>query len=218
MGASTIIESTSKPRSIRILIADDHPLFRSGVASLLGSQSDMQLVGEACDGHEAVALFREHRPDITLMDLQMPRMDGVEAMEAIRMDFPNARIVVLTTYRGDVQALRALKLGAYGYLLKSLLHKELIETIRAVSAGKRVVPPEIAAEIAGHAGEQQLTEREMQVLRCVAGGKSNKRAADELNISEETVKGHLRRILAKLSATDRTHAVTIAMKRGIIEL
>jgi len=203
---------------VRILVVDDHPLFRSGVASLLGTQPDMQLVAEASDGHEAVAMFRAHRPDVTLMDLQMPRMDGVEAIEAIRADFPNARIVILTTYRGDVQALRALKVGAAGYLLKSLLHKELVETIRTVHAGKRVIPPEIAAEIAGHAGEEQLTEREMEVLRCVASGKSNKRVADQLDISEETVKGHLRRILAKLSATDRTHAVTIAVKRGIIEL
>jgi len=206
------------PQPVRILVVDDHPLFRSGVASLLGSQEGMELVAEASDGHEAVAMFRAHRPDVTLMDLQMPRMDGVEAIEAIRADFPNARIVILTTYRGDVQALRALKVGASGYLLKSLLHKELIETIRAVNAGKRVIPPEIAAEIAGHAGEEQLTEREMEVLRCVASGKSNKRVADQLDISEETVKGHLRRILAKLDATDRTHAVTIAVKRGIIEL
>jgi len=206
------------PSLVRVLIADDHPLFRSGVALLLSSQPDMQLVAEANDGMEAVALFREHHPDITLMDLQMPRMDGVEAMEAIRAEFPKARIVVLTTYSGDAQAMRALKMGASGYLLKNMLHRELIDTIRRVNAGTRVIEHEVAAKIAGHAGEEELTEREMEVLRCVASGKSNKRVADKLGIGEETVKGHLRRILAKLDASDRTHAVTIAVRRGIIEL
>jgi DNA-binding NarL/FixJ family response regulator len=215
-GADSEAESMTEP--ISVLIVDDHPLFRSGVASLLGGQPDMRVVGEASDGLEAVALFRQHRPHVTLMDLQMPHMDGVEAMEAIRTEFPGARIVVLTTYKGDAQALRALKAGASGYLLKSLLHKELVETIRAVVAGRRVIPPEIAAEIAGHAADEVLTEREIEVLRSVARGNSNKRVAEELSITEETVKAHLRQILAKLAANDRTHAVTIAIKRGIIRL
>src|SRR5262245_49728976 len=206
------------PDPIRVLIADDHPLFRGGVASLLGGQDDMQLVAEANDGLEAVALFREHRPDIVLMDLQMPRMDGIEAIEVIRAECPSARIVVLTTYKGDAQALRALKAGASGYLLKGLLHKELVDTIRAVHAGRRVIPPEVASEIAGHAADDALTEREIEVLRSVANGNSNKRVADDLAISEETVKAHLKRILAKLGANDRTHAVTIAVKRGIIHV
>ena len=215
-GAYSETESMTEP--ISVLIVDDHPLFRSGVSSLLGSQTDMRIVGEASDGLEALALFRQHRPDVTLMDLQMPRMDGVEAIEAIRAEFPNARIIVLTTYKGDAQALRALKAGASGYLLKSLLHKELVETIRVVVAGRRVIPPEIAAEIAGHAGDETLSEREIEVLRSVARGNSNKRVAEELGITEETVKAHLRQILAKLAANDRTHAVTIAIKRGIIDL
>ena len=203
---------------IRVLIADDHPLFRGGVSSMLDGQTDMALVAEANDGLEAVSLFRQHRPDVMLMDLQMPRMDGIEATETIRAEFPTARIVVLTTYKGDAQALRALKAGACGYLLKSLLHKELVDTIRAVIAGRRVIPPEIASEIAGHAPDDALTEREIEVLRTVASGKSNKLVADALGISEETVKAHLKRILAKLRANDRTHAVTIAVKRGIIDV
>lgn len=185
---------------------------------MLQGQADMELVAEANDGVEAVSLFRLHRPDVMLMDLQMPRMDGIEATEAIRAAFPTARILVLTTYKGDAQALRALKAGACGYLLKNLLHKELVDTIRAVHSGRRVIPPEIATQIAEHAADDALTEREIEVLRSVASGNSNKRIADALAISEETVKAHLKRILAKLKANDRTHAVTIAVKRGIIDI
>jgi len=203
---------------IRVLIADDHPLFRAGVSSLLEGRDDMVLVAEANDGQEAVSLFRQHRPDVILMDLRMPRMDGIEAIELIRAEFPAARIVVLTTYKGDAQALRALKAGACGYLLKSLLHKDLVDTIRACHAGRSVIPPEIASGIAEHAADEELTVREIEVLRSVASGRSNKRVAVALGISEETVKVHLKRILAKLKASDRTHAVTIAVKRGIIDV
>ena len=207
-----------EPKSIRILTVDDHPLLREGIAALVASQPDMQVVGEASNGAEAVEMFRKHRPDITLMDLVMPKMKGVDAIIAIRAEFPEARIVVLTTYRGDVQVLRALKAGARGYLLKGLLRKELLETIRAVHEGRKCIPPEIAAQLADHAGEEALSEREIEVLRLIAGGNSNKQIADQLSITEETVKGHVKSILAKLYANDRTHAVTIGLKRGIIEL
>ncbi len=203
---------------IRVLSVDDHPLLREGIAALVSHQADMELVAEAANGREAVELYREHHPDITLMDLQMPEMGGIEAMGAIRGEFPEARIIVLTTYVGDVQVVRALKAGARGYLLKGLLRKELLETIRAVHAGQRRMPPEIAAEIAAHAVDDNLTAREIDVLRLVAGGNANKEIAAQLSITEETVKGHVKNILAKLCANDRTHAVTIALKRGIIEL
>lgn len=207
-----------EPKPIRILTVDDHPLLREGVASLVASQSDMKVVGEASDGREAIEEFRKRRPDITLMDLGMPEMNGIDAIIAIRAEFPEARIIVLTTYRGDVQVLRALKAGARGYLLKGLLRKELLETIRAVHAGLRRIPPELAVELAGHAADEALSAREIDVLRLIAGGNSNKVIAAQLSITEETVKGHVKNILAKLSANDRTHAVTIGLKRGIIEL
>jgi DNA-binding NarL/FixJ family response regulator len=204
--------------SIRILSVDDHPLVREGVAALLAGQSDMTLVAEASNGREAIEQFRIHRPDVTLMDLQMPEMSGVDAMIAICGEFPGARIIVLTTYAGDVQALRALKAGARAYLLKGLLRKELLETIRLVHAGKKRVPAEVATELAEHASDDALSSREIEVLRLVSGGNANKEIGARLCITEETVKGHVKNILAKLGANDRTHAVTIGLKRGIIDL
>jgi len=203
---------------IRILCVDDHALLREGIAALLGNQADMELVAEACNGRDAVELFRKLRPEVTLMDLQMPEMDGIDAIHAIRGEFPEARIVVLTTYAGDVQVKRALKAGASGYLLKGLLRKELIETIRAVHAGQKRMSAEVAAEIAEHSGEDMLTGREVDVLLLIAAGNGNKQVAAQLSITEETVKGYVKNILAKLGARDRTHAVTIGVKRGIIEL
>jgi DNA-binding NarL/FixJ family response regulator len=206
------------PSRIRILLVDDHPLLREGVASVVERQSDMQLIGEAMDGEQALALYRQMQPDITLMDLQMPGMGGVEAIRAITGEFPQARIIVLTTYRGDVQALRALKAGAMGYLLKSMLRKDLLDTIRHVHSGRRSIPPEIASEIATHVADDALSAREVEVLGEVAGGRSNKMIAAHMGISEETVKTHMKSILAKLGANDRTHAVTIALKRGILDV
>ncbi len=203
---------------IRILTVDDHPMLREGIAAAIRRQADMLLVAEAQDGKEAVELFRTHRPDITLMDLQMPAMSGIEAITAICKEYPDARIIVLTTYSGDAQASRAFKAGASGYLLKNMLRKELVETIRSVHGGKKRIPSEIAREMAEHHIDDALTEREMEVLREVAGGNSNKIIADHLKISEQTVKTHMKIILAKLAANDRTHAVTIALKRGIIEI
>jgi len=193
-------------------------MLREGIAALVASQPDMELVGEASNGREAIEQFRTHHPDITLMDLQMPEMSGIDAMGAIRAEFPEARIIVLTTYAGDVQVMRALKAGARAYLLKGLLRKELLETIRAVHAGQKRVPPEVAAQIAEHATDDALTSREIDVLRLIAGGNANKEIAAQLSITEETVKGHVKGILAKLGANDRTHAVTIGLKRGIIDL
>jgi DNA-binding NarL/FixJ family response regulator len=209
---------TEENKTIRVLMVDDHPLLREGIAAVIEGQPDLQVVGEATNGREAVELFRARKPDIVLMDLQMPVMGGIEAISAIRSEFPNARIVVLTTYKGDTQALRAFKAGASGYLLKSMLRKELLDTIRSVHAGHRRIPPEIANEIAEHHTDDALSQREIEVLQRVAAGGANKIIAGELNISEETVKAHMRSILAKLSANDRTHAVMIALKRGIIEL
>ena len=203
---------------IRILTVDDHQLLREGIAAVLESQEDMKLVAQASNGREAVDNFRRLRPDVTLMDLRMPDMSGIEAITEIRGEFPDARIVVLTTYAGDAQAAAALKAGAAGYLLKNLVRKELLETIRAVHSGKRRVPLEIATEIAEHVADDALTARELDVLRRVAAGKSNKLIAAELDISEGTVKTHMKSILPKLDASDRTHAVMIALKRGILDL
>ena len=208
----------SAERPIRVLSVDDHPLFREGVAALLAGQPDLTLVAEGSNGREAVEQFRRHRPDVTLMDLQMPEMNGVDAMVAICEEFPSARIIVLTTYVGDALVLRALKAGARAYLLKSLLRKELLETIRLVHAGQKRIVPVVAAELAEHATDDALSVREFDVLRLIAAGNANKAIASQLFITEETVKGHVKNILAKLAANDRTHAVTIALKRGIIDL
>jgi DNA-binding NarL/FixJ family response regulator len=211
--------TTSRPpETIRILTVDDHLLLREGIAAVLASQQDMAIVGQASNGQEAIESFRRQRPDITLMDLRMPDMNGLEAITAIRAEFPSARIIVLTTYAGDVQAAAALRAGAAGYMLKNLVRKELIETIRAVHAGKRRVLPEIATGIAEHVADDTLSVREVEVLRGVAEGKSNKMIATELEISEATVKTHMKNILPKLDASDRTHAVIIALKRGILDL
>ena len=203
---------------IRILVVDDHPMLREGVGFVLAGQPDMALVAEAANGRDALEAFRTHRPDVTLMDLQMPDMSGVEAIKSIRSEFPDARLIVLTTYRGDVQALRALKAGASGFLLKSTLRKELLETIRAVHAGRKRIPADIATEIAEHAADDELTAREITVLERVAAGSGNKQIAAQLGVGEETVKAHMKSILAKLGANDRTHAVTIALTRGIITI
>jgi DNA-binding NarL/FixJ family response regulator len=209
---------TTDANPIRILLVDDHQLLRQGVSGLLADQPDMQLVGEASNGFEAIEQFRKHRPDITLLDLQMPELNGLDALIAIRAEFSEARVIILTTYRGDMQALRALKAGARAYLLKSLLRRELLDTIRAVHKGQKRIPPEVAAELAEHAADDHLTSREIEVLRLIAAGKANKLVASDLSITEETVKGHVKSILSKLGASDRTHAVTIALKRGIIDL
>lgn len=206
------------PNSIRILAVDDHPMFRQGIAGLVAAQSDMCLVAEAANGQEAILQFRAHHPDVTLMDLQMPEINGLDAMIAIRGEFPDARIIVLTTYMGDVQVLRALKAGARGYLLKQSLNKELTDTIRAVHAGRKVLSNEVSLQLAEHAGEDLLTPAEIRVLRLIAEGYANKEIGAQLAISEETIKSQVRSILSKLNANDRTHAAMIGLKRGIIEL
>ena len=203
---------------IRILAVDDHALVREGIAVLVGTQPDMTLVAEASNGREAIQQFRTHRPDVTLMDLQMPEMNGFDAIVAIRGEFPDAKIIVLTTYKGDVQILRSLKAGAQGYLLKNTFHKELVETIRAVHAGRKALSPEASYEIAEHATDDALTPAEISVLRLIAAGNANKQIADQLSITEETVKSRVKNILSKLGANDRTHAAMIGLKRGIIEL
>jgi len=203
---------------IRVLGVDDHPLMMAGVAGAIDAQADMRMVGVAQDGAAGIQLFRELQPDITLMDLRMPDMSGIDAIMSIRAEYPSARIIVLTTSAGDIQVLRAFKSGAYGYLLKNLVRTELIETIRRVHAGKRVVPPQIASELAAHMGDSPITAKELLVLRGISEGGSNRRIGAKLNITEHTVKGHLKNILAKLNASDRTHAVMIALKRGILDL
>jgi len=207
----------SGPR-IRIMTVDDHPVFRDGIGAMIATQEDMELVAEASTGREAVELFSIHRPDITLMDLRLPDISGLEAITQIRARYPNARMIVLTTYKGDVQALRAIKAGAFSYLLKTMLRMHLLDTIRAVHAGHRRIPAEIASEMAEHAADDALTPREIEVLKEVATGNANKIIADKLSISEDTVKAHMKSILSKLGANDRTHAVTIAMRRGFLEL
>jgi DNA-binding NarL/FixJ family response regulator len=204
-------------RSIRIVVVDDHPLARAGIAALVADEPDMVVVAEAANGHEAVEQFRVHRPDVTLMDLQMPQMTGLEAMEAIRAEFPEARIIVLTTYTGDVKVARALQAGASGYLLKSTLGKELLSAIRGVHRGRRVLSPELAFDLAEHGFQDVLSPVEVRVLRMIAQGNSNKEIAERLSVTEDAIKGQVRNLLAKLGAHDRTHAAMIALKRGIIE-
>ena len=209
---------SDRSAQIRILAVDDHVLVREGIAVLLSTEPDMALVAEASNGREAIQQFRARRPDITLMDLQMPEMNGLDAIISIRGEFPEAKIIVLTTYKGDVQILRALKAGARGYLLKNTFHKELLDTIRAVHAGKKALSPEASYEIAEHATDDALTPAEINVLRLIAAGNANKQIADQLSITEETVKGRVKNILSKLGANDRTQAARIGLKRGIIEL
>jgi DNA-binding NarL/FixJ family response regulator len=208
--------ATGTRASIRILTVDDHPMLREGIAAVVEGQPDMQIIGEASNGVEAVKRFGELRPDVTLMDLQMPEMNGIDALKAIRAKHPDARVIMLTTYAGDAQALAALKSGAAGYLLKNTLRRELLDTIRSVHAGRRHVTAEVASEVALHAAEDRLSDREIDVLTAVASGKSNKQVARELSVSEDTVKGHLKIIFTKLGVADRTQAVMIAMRRGII--
>jgi len=209
---------TDSPDRIRVLIVDDHPLLREGIGSLVEKQPDMLIVAEASNGKEALQLFRQHMPDITLMDLRLPGMDGISVMTAILGEFHTARIIVLTTFSGDVQISRALKAGARGYLLKDLLRRELLDAIRAVQCGRKWIPPEIAAQIAEHTSDTTLTRREIEVLQLIAAGNPNKLVADKLSVTEDTIKMHVKSILSKLDANDRTHAVAIAVKRGIIEL
>ena len=207
-----------KPSHIRLLAVDDHPLLRDGIQALIATQPDMHLAGEAASGMEAIAKFREIRPDVTLMDLQMPDMSGVDAIIAIRSEFPQARILVLTTYGGDALAERALRAGAQAYVLKGLVRKDLLETIRSVHAGAKRIHPDIAAQLANHMGETGLSARELEVLSLIAAGNSNKTIGTRLLITEATAKGHVKNIMAKLGANDRTHAVTLALQRGIISL
>lgn len=206
------------PSLIRILAVDDHPLLREGIAALVNGQPDMKLVAEASSGNEALEKFRLHHPDVTLMDLKLPGLTGVETISQILNEFPNARIIVLTTFTGDAQAIRAFKVGARAYVLKRHVPRVLLETIRAVYAGQKRIPQEIAAEMANHATDDELTPREIEVLQLIATGNANKQIADQLSIGEATVRSHVTNILSKLGANDRTHAVTIGLMRGIIEL
>lgn len=209
---------SDETKQIRIMTVDDHPVLRQGIAALIADQPDLTLVAEATNGREAIQQLRAHRPDVTLMDLQMPEMNGLDAMIAIRGEFADARIIVLTTYAGDVQARRALQAGARGYLLKNSLHKELLDTIRAVHAGRKNLSPEVSFDLAEHAAEDALSPLEVRVLRLIAEGNSNKEIAARLSVTEDSVKGHVRNILSKLGANDRTHAAMIGIKRGIIEV
>ncbi|WP_342596104.1 response regulator transcription factor [Salinicola lusitanus] len=203
---------------IRVLIADDHPLLREGIAAVIAGQPDIELIGEASNGVEAVDRYRHLQPDVTLMDLQMPELDGIAAIRAIRDEFPAARIAILTTYQGDVRVLHAIQAGATGYLLKSTLRKSLVETIRTLAKGKPHFPAEIAADLACHLGAEPLSRREVEVLRCIAQGQSNKAIARQLGLTEETIKAHVKNLIAKLDASNRTHAVAIALRRGIIDM
>jgi DNA-binding NarL/FixJ family response regulator len=212
-----LARGTALNRLIKVLIVDDHPLLREGIAAAIAEEPDMSIVGEATNGVEAIQEFRRHRPDVTLLDLQMPGMSGIDAMIVIRRDFPDARFVVLTNHQGDIQAMRALKAGASGYLLKSMLRKEMLDTIRLVASGKRRIPPEVAIELGNHVAEDSLSEREVDVLRRVAAGNSTKIIAGQLQLSEATIKNHMKSILSKLGANDRAHAVMIALKRGFID-
>jgi DNA-binding NarL/FixJ family response regulator len=207
-----------KENLIRVLTVDDHVLIREGIAALIANQEDMRLIAEACNGREAIEQFRLHRPDVTLMDLVMPEMNGIDALIAIRSEFPDARVIVLTTYAGDVLCKRAMSAGAQAYILKANVRKDLRDLIRAVQAGKKFIHAEVATELAIHAGDDVLSEREIEVLSLIAAGNTNKLIANHLKISEDTVKGHIKRILSKLGAKDRTHAVTVGLKRGIISL
>jgi DNA-binding NarL/FixJ family response regulator len=220
MSVGQIVDNpkTNNASPIRILAIDDHQLIRVGIATLIAPESDMTLVGEAVNGIEGIAKYRECLPDVTLMDLRMPDMEGIDAIIAIRSEYPEARIIVLTTYTGDVQAFRAMQAGAQAYVTKNLVHQELLQTIRAVHAGRRAMSPEVAAEVAAYAGDQTLTVREIDVLRLIAAGCANKEIAAQLSITEDTVKSRVKNILLKLGANDRTHAVTIGLRRGIIAL
>jgi len=202
--------------TIRILAVDDHPLLREGIAALIAGQSDMHLAAEASTGTEAINQFRIVKPDVTLLDIQMPEMSGIDALSAIRREFPDARVIILTTYGGDVLAQRALKAGAYAYVLKGSVRRELLDTIRAVHLGHRRIPAEVASTLAAHRGDESLSRREVEVLALVAAGNSNKQIGRRLAITEETIKAHMKHIIAKLGANDRTHAVTLALARGIL--
>jgi len=216
MGSSP--KMISDPSPIRVLTVDDHALIREGIGALISNQKDMRLVGEASNGREAIEQFRLHLPDVTLMDLQMPEMNGIDALIAIRSEFPQARIIILTTYAGDTLCKRAMKAGAQAYILKGNVRMDLLDTIRAARAGKKFIHAEVAAELASHAADDALSKREIEVLSLIAAGNSNKLIADQLSISEDTVKGHVKSILSKLGVNDRTHAVTVGLKRGIIDL
>lgn len=213
-----IMDMSITPRPISVMVVDDHPLMRAGLIEALSSQADMRVVGEASDGREAVERYSELRPDVTIMDIAMPQLCGVKALQEIRGEHDNARVVMLTTYKGDAQIMRAVQAGAAGFLLKSTLRRELLDTVRSVHRGQRCIPPEIAMELAQHMGQGPLSPREMEVLHYAASGHSNRRIAERMTISEETVKAHMKNVLAKLAANDRTHAVTIALRRGIITI